>query len=179
MTEGHPHTSHASLIGVLADRLLSGPSATAILEDWCRERRIVAEPRLLAHPVATAHKPPTIEQRERLALAEDEIVRYRRVRLACDGLVLSEAENWYVPGRLDPAMNRLLDSSTTPFGRIVHPLEPQRRNLALDILWTDQDARIRPDTQLFSIRALPSTGRGLPFCEVIETYRGAVLDGAG
>lgn len=171
--------STAELVSLLTDRLLTGPSATAILEDWCRERGFAPEPVLLALPVEASHKAPTLLQCERLAVADAGIVRYRRVRLACGDIVLSEADNWYVPGRLTGAMNRVLDTTTTPFGRVVHPLAPSRHNLRLDVLWTPEAGEPGPETPLFAIHAVLSTANGTPFCEVTETYRGAVLARAG
>ena len=108
-------------------------------------------------------------------LAPDEPVRYRRVRLACGVHVLSEADNWYVPGRLTPAMNAALDETDAPFGRVVRPLEPTRRNVALRPLRDPDAPPPGPDDPLFEIDAVLATGAGLPFCEVAETYLGAVL----
>lgn len=170
-----PSTSAAVLIALLTDRLLGGPSATAVLESWCRERWPAKVAVLLAQPMEAPHKAPTPLQCERLAVADAGAVRYRRVRLTCGDRVLSEAENWYVPDRLTGAMNRILDTTATPFGRVVHPLAPTRRNLALDVLWTPEAAAPGPETPLFAIRAVLSTAAGTPFCEVTETYRGAVL----
>jgi len=49
-----------------------------------------------------ADKPASPEQRRRLQVGDAEPVRYRHVRLACGDHVLSEADNWYLPGRLAP-----------------------------------------------------------------------------
>ena len=46
-----------------------------------------------------------------LHVAADTRLGYRRVYLACGTHVLSEAENWYVPERLTPEMNRTFDTS--------------------------------------------------------------------
>lgn len=70
------------------------------------------------------------ELRETLGISSGEPVRLRRVRLACGDKVLSEASNWYVPGRLTPAMNAALDGSTAPFGRVAAPLGFRRERLA-------------------------------------------------
>ena len=171
--------STAGRVALLTDRLLTGPSATAILEDWCRECGFAAEPILIALPVEVSRKVPTHLQCERLAVSGPDNVRYRRVRLTCGDLVLSEAENWYVPDRLTGAMNHILDTTTMPFGRVVHPLTPNRRNLSLDVLWTPEAGEPGPETPLFAIQAVLSTEDGMPFCEVTETYHGAVLVGAG
>ena len=171
-----PIPAAATLLGDLCDRLRAGPSATAVLEDWCRARGLAQSPGLVAHAVPAPERPASPVQRERLALPRTVPVRYRRVRLTCGALVLSEAENWYVPSRLTPAMNRLLETSTVPFGRVVHDLSPTRRTLSLRLL----PAGDRPDTAgpadpLFAIEALLLRADGLPLCEVGETYTGAVL----
>lgn len=104
------------------------------------------------------------------------MVRYRRVKLICADIVLSEAENWYVPSRLTPEMNAVLDATQTPFGRVVHPLMPLRRHLSLRRLWLPTtEGSPALGEPLFVVEALLSTGAGLPFCEVAETYTGAVL----
>ena len=166
----------AGLVAGLRTRILAAPSATAVLEAWCAERGLAAEPRLVARRVAAPEKALSAEQRGRLAIGPDEPVRYRRVRLACGEHVLSEADNWYVPARLTAAMNATLDSTDAPFGRVVRPLAPSRRNIALRA--AEPGPRPGRDTPLFEVDAVLTTGDGLPFCEVAETYLGAVL-GAG
>lgn len=171
--EARPETER--LIETLSARLLSSHSATAVLEAWCAERGLADDPRLVAVRVAGPDKPLSLAQRERLAVGPDEPVRYRRVRLTCGAHVLSEADNWYVPARLSPEMNAVLDTTQTPFGRVVHPLKPTRRNLGIVTLWNPGQAPVPgPSDRLFSVEAVLSTG-GVPFCEVAETYTGAVL----
>lgn len=160
----------------LCDRLVAGPSATAVLEAWCREHGASPGTHLVADIVPCPDRPPSSAQRERLELPRDSLVRYRRVRLTCAGRVLSEAENWYVPSRLTAAMNHLLDTSEVPFGRVVHDLAPARRNLGLRLLPAGRDpATAGPDAPLFAIEALLLRHDGLPLCEVAEIYTGAVL----
>lgn len=164
----------AVLVADLRARILAAPSATAVLEAWCAERGLSQEPRLVARRVAAPAKALTDEQRQRLAIGPDEPVRYRRVRLACGEHVLSEADNWYVPARLTPAMNAALDGTDAPFGRVVRPLGPSRRNIALRPA-ADPGPRPGRDTPLFEVDAVLTAGDGVPFCEVAETYLGAVL----
>jgi len=168
------------LIETLSARLLSAHSATQVLEAWCSERGLAADPRIVAVRVPGADKAPSPAQRMHLSVGPDETVRYRRVRLTCGGHILSEADNWYVPARLTPEMNAVLETTQTPFGRVVHPLAPTRRNLSLRMLWQPGTQRPpEPDDPLFSVEAVLSTGEGLPFCEVAETYTGAVLAHGG
>ncbi|WP_322098518.1 hypothetical protein [Methylobacterium planeticum] len=166
----------ASVIETLRTRLLAGPSATAVLEAWCAERGLSEDPRLVARRVSAADKPLTAIQRQRLGLGPDEAVRYRRVRLTCGAYVLSEADNWYVPSRLTPGMNATLDTTETPFGRVVRLLGPTRRNLGVRTIWEPKAGYPPALTEaLFAVEAVLSTAEGVPFCEVAETYTGAVL----
>ncbi|MCJ2034359.1 hypothetical protein [Methylobacterium sp. J-068] len=166
----------AGLLEAFRARLIAGPSATAVLEGWCRERWGIPAAGLVAQAVPGPERPLSQVQRARLDLPRDGIARYRRVRLTCGGRVLSEAENWYVPDRLTEAMNRLLDTSDVPFGRVVHPLAHARRNLGLRLLPGAGDpAGAGPHAPLFAIEALLLRRDGLPLCEVAEVYTGAVL----
>jgi hypothetical protein len=58
------------------------------------------------------------------------------VRLICGGHVLSEADNWYVPARLTPEMNRVLEATDTAVGRVVQTLNFRRRTLSAKLLWS-------------------------------------------
>jgi hypothetical protein len=84
------------------------------------------------------------------------------------------AENWYVPGRLTPEMNRLLDTTTTPFGRVVQALEPYRRTFASKMLWSSA-ASPSPPEALFEHRAVLYTRDNKPFSEVYEIYQRDLL----
>jgi hypothetical protein len=85
------------------------------------------------------------------------------VRLACGAQVLSHADNWYLPARLTPEMNRQLDQTETPFGTVVRPLDFHRETLEAVPL-NGPDAILR-------IRALLLTRENRPFSLVIENYR--------
>src|ERR1700692_1349509 len=78
--------------------LLSHDSATLTLERWCDVHRLASPPRIVALRVPDVDKPPTSEQRRELGITPTESVRYRRVKLMCGAVVLSEADNWYVAG---------------------------------------------------------------------------------
>lgn len=169
--------------------LLSHPSATLTLERWCAAHRLAPEGRIVAELDRAAAKPATTEQRARLRVGVDDMVAYRRVRLYCGGRVLSEADNWYVPGRLTPEMNRLLDETTTPFGRAVLDLGFHRELLGAELLWRplpdgwDMQSALPaagggalpiPD-EVLEHRAVLLTRENVPFSEVWETYTANVL----
>jgi hypothetical protein len=145
--------------------------------------------RIVADRAAGAELPPTDEQRQLLRVSATELVRYRRVRLICGDHVLSEADNWYVPARLTPKMNRLLDTTDIAFGRVVQPLNFRRRTLSAKLLWSPlpQDwemgaplpertgATLAIPPGVLEHRAVLSLPDGTPFSEVVETYTRDVL----
>ena len=100
-------------------------SATQALEDWCRGEGI-ADPRVVAQPMAGGMVREPEDLRERLGVGPNEPVRLRHVRLTCGELTLSQAYNWFVPSRLTPEMNAVLASTTTPFGKVAAPLQFRR-----------------------------------------------------
>lgn len=171
-----PATAPSALATALRDRILASDSATLALEGWCAEHHLAADPHLVAQRLPGPDKPLTAAQRARLAIGPEEPVRYRRVRLVCGDHVMSEADNWYVPARLMPDMNAVLDGTRTPFGRVVRPLAPVRRTVA--VRPGAKETEPRPDEPLFEVDAVLSTGAGQPFCEVVETYLGTALPSA-
>jgi chorismate-pyruvate lyase len=179
----------ALLLQTLNADLLSHDSATATLERWCTVHQLATPARITAERVREAQKPATEAQRQRLGLAPADELRYRRVRLLCGTVVLSEADNWYVPGRLTPEMNRQLDTTDTPFGRVVQPLHFQRHTISSEVLWQvlPEGWEMKPasDTaaaqtlcsppQVLRHRALLTLPDGTPVSEVVETYTRDVL----
>ncbi len=178
----------AVLQGFNAD-LLSHPSATLTLERWCTAHRLAPEGQIVAELDRAADKPATAEQRGRLRVGADEPIAYRRVRLSCGGRVLSEADNWYVPARLTPGMNRLLTETTTPFGRAVLDLGFHRELLSAALLWQplpigwEMQPTLPPagastlaiPDRVLEHRAVLLTRDNVPFSEVVETYTEEVL----
>jgi len=181
-----------ALVQTLNATLLGSRSATFTLERWCAEHDMAQDPRIRARLVRGAEKPVIPEQRRRLRVSEDEPIRYRRVELACGDHVLSEADNWYVPSRLAPEMNRLLDETDTPFGRAVQALQPFRQTFAVEVHWsplpvgwerqpaldlcaTAPAGPLAIPHKLFEHRAVLYAADQTPFSEVVETYTEQVL----
>ena len=181
---------YAAIVEQLNGQLLAADSATRILEQWCRTHRLAPTPRIVAERVTGADKPVSAEQRARLGIDAGEPVRYRHVRLRCGDRLLSEADNWYVPSRLTPAMNALLDNGDTPFGIAVAPLGIGRRTFSAELLWRPLpegwDMRRGPvarekdepaiPAELIRHRAIVHDHALRPIAEVAETYRAALLD---
>lgn len=106
-------------------------SATVALEQWCAAAHIAVRAHIEAvtqDDAAAVPASPAI--RAALGIGSDEPVRARHVLLSCGGTVLSDARNWYVPARLTPDMNRTLDATRVPFGKVVAPLGLHRHALA-------------------------------------------------
>lgn len=167
-----------ALVRSLQARLLDQDSATAVLEAWCGERHLAQPPRIVARLARRADVPASPTVRQLLHAGPSDRIRYRRVRLACGAHVLSEADNWYLPGRLTPEMNRLLDETDTPFGKAVKPLGFHRETLSAQVLArTPQTLGAGP---VVRNRAVLSTPDGAPFSYVVENYTPEVLaDGPG
>jgi hypothetical protein len=177
------------LLQTLNADLLSHDSATGTLERWCSVHQLAAPARITAERVREAEKSLSDDQRQRLRLAPTDAVRYRRVRLLCGPVVLSEADNWYVPARLTPEMNKLLDTTDAPFGRVVQPLHFLRHTISAELLWQllpegwemtpaseTLDAReLCFPAQVLRHRALLTLADGTPISEVVETYTSNVL----
>lgn len=181
-----------AVLAILEDlngQLLTGESATSTLEAWCDHHHLAPRATIVADRVIGQDKSITGERRALLHVSPSEEVRYRRVRLRCGDHVLSEADNWYVPSRLTPQMNRVLDTTDEPFGRVVRDLHFQRRRLSARLLWRPLDENWDMSAALplsagkplvlpphvIEHHAVLLDGSGTPFSEVIETYTADVL----
>jgi chorismate-pyruvate lyase len=178
-----------ALLQTLNAELLSHDSATATLERWCDTHHLATPARVTAQRVVNVDKPAGEEQHRALQVGPTEVVRYRRVRLLCGGLQLSEADNWYVPSRLTTEMNTLLDQTDLPFGKVIQPLHFRRHTLSAILLWMplpagwevgrrsqpDDAARLAMPATVLQHRAVLLRADGLPVSEVIESYSSSVL----
>jgi hypothetical protein len=167
--------------------LLSRDSATAVLQGLC-DRRDPEAPRIRAHRVETPDNPQAaMTARRQLGAAANEPIRLRRVELMCGEVVLSRADNWYLPGRLTEDMNSMLNTTETPFGVVVAPLRFQRRTLSSRLLFNplppgweaagelEFAAPATPPPQVLQHRAVLQTPDGRPFSLLVETYTDRVL----
>jgi chorismate-pyruvate lyase len=178
-----------ALLQTLNADLLSHDSATLTLDRWCDKHRLATPAHIVAELVHGADKAPTSEQRHELGVGESDAVMYRHVRLRCGSQVLSEADNWYVPARLTPDMNRVLTTTDTAFGRAVQALHFQRRTLSAALLWsplpdgwemsaaakTKGSGPLQIPPRVLQHRAVLILPDGTPFSEVVETYTYQVL----
>jgi hypothetical protein len=179
----------ALLLQTLNADLLGHDSATLTLQRWCDAHRLASPARIVAERVHGVYQAPTAEQRQQLRVTPTEEVRYRRVKLLCGTVVLSEADNWYVPARLTPGINQQLDTTDTPFGVAVRSLHFQRHTLGAEVLWqvlppgwemqllapAAATAELCVPPQILRHRALLMLPDGTPFSEVVETYTSEAL----
>jgi chorismate-pyruvate lyase len=165
----------------LENLLLTRPSATAVLESWCKTYQIAPDARIVAERSPAADKPPPPDVRNHLRITSGETIHYRHVRLLCGGQLLSEADNWYVADRLTAEMNRLLGNTDTPFGRVISSLHFRRTTLASQVFWSSRSAA--PDeggelvfpAHVITNEAVLHSVSGLPIAEVVESYTAGVL----
>jgi chorismate-pyruvate lyase len=175
-----------ALLSTLNADLLSHESATLTLEHWCETHQLASPAKVTAERITSIDKPPSAEQRQELGVGPTEVIRYRRVRLTCGQVLLSEADNWYVPSRLSPEMNKALDGTDTPFGKVVLPTHFQRHTLSSRLLWSPLPVGWEmgasrglgvtsvPESVL-EHKALLRLPDGTPISEVVETYKSGVL----
>ncbi|MBS0411457.1 MAG: hypothetical protein JSR86_16190 [Proteobacteria bacterium] len=174
----------------LQGELQSRDSATETLRLWCQAHRWADPAQIRAIRDVAAVKPPSPAVRNLLGAGPRTPIRYRRVKLVCGERVLSEADNWYLPGKLTPEMNKALDETDTPFGVAVKALGFHRQAIGSRILIHPYDeapppAPARPGAEppplvlpyaVIQNSAVLITGDGAPFSVVVETYTRAALD---
>lgn len=178
-----------ALLETLNADLLSHDSATLTLDRWCETHKMATPAKIVAERVHDTDKEPADEVRKLLGAGPTEPIRYRHVRLRCGSHVLSEADNWYVPAKLTADMNKVLDTSDTPFGRAVQELHFHRRTLSAQLLWSPlpqgwEMARVLPDgnkgllqipPQTIQHRAVLTLPDSTPISVVVETYTNEIL----
>ena len=180
-----------AVLQTLRAELLGHDSSTAVLQAWC-EAHGPPGLKIVAGRDPKADQPPSEAARKALGVKPGQAVRYRRVKLACGQTVLSEADNWYLPERLTPEMNRTLDTSDAPFGAVVRPLDFRRRFLSADLLWKplpdgwEKGAGTCSPKACVSLMSIPvqvlqdtavlTTPDGRPFSFVAETYTAAAVE---
>jgi len=148
-------------------------SATLVLDRWCDRLHLAKPPKVVADRVTGADKPAPPAARAALKADPQTVISYRRVRLRCGSSILSEADNWYVPTRLTPEMNRTLETSDAAFGRVVAPLGFHRH--ALSRVRLPLPRPIHPNSPVLENRAVLELADGTPISFVIETYQGTLL----
>ncbi|OAG73463.1 putative protein Y4mC [Acetobacter malorum] len=166
----------AALLNELDASLLSASSATRTLEDWSQRHHLAPNATVRAICQQTPPRPCPAALREALRLpakAAPDTLRYRHVRLMCGNFTLSDAENWYLPSRLTDEMNKELDTTETPFGRVTAPLAFTRRLVQAERVWS-------PLPLGWELASLPAgSGQALAFPPVLFRHHAVLsrLDG--
>jgi chorismate-pyruvate lyase len=144
----------------LHQALLTADSATSVLESFFGTVSVIR-----------LDQPPSINEglEERLRLAPGDDLRHRVVRLMAGEKLVSEAELWFVANRLPAERVQRLESSDTPFGRIMRPLGLKRVVLMARIC--------RPgEAGALLHRALLAAPGGVPVAEVFELYASGLFE---
>lgn len=146
-------------------------TATLALNDWCNSHGLPGADRVHAQVLQDESIDPATYT-GRLVVAPDETLRHRRVCLNWGDMTLSEADNWYLPHRLPPAMREQLENSSVPFGQVVMHLGPQRT----DEVRKRVEAKDAANRRFFlHVTALLYTAQGIAIAEVSERYRRELL----
>jgi len=154
----------------LQSDLAAQPSATAVLQARCDALALPGTPRITATLLPGAAPAPD-DVRADLAVDAGTRIAGRHVVLACGPIVLSEAMNWYVPGRLTPEMNHALETTHIPFGRAVVALHFSRETLSSTVVPPDNSR----DAVLENRGLLRRASDNAPIAYVLETYRRGAL----
>jgi chorismate-pyruvate lyase len=172
----------------LSNRLLAACSATATLCQWCNERGLGwGDISIVRRPCAAGHLAHDWVLDE-LRPDRGQSVAYRRVCLMRGKAALSEADNWFVPERLTPNINHILDWTDVPFGTAIKSLEPRRRTLFVEFAQTsadpepdEGDAGPEPASTpcIFEHRAVVLRRDGTPIAVVREAYLPILVTAAG
>lgn len=151
----------------LDQHLMQYDSATQALEVWCDLRGFQLHNKTHAKRVSSNEASPPETVYTALGLSDGDEIEYRQVQLVREGLVLSEAENWYRPDALTIQMNERLTHTNAPFGRVVQALQFTRRTLRSEILWCPPEPMPYFVLRHHAVLYKPDS---TPFAFVIETY---------
>jgi chorismate-pyruvate lyase len=174
----------AALVRELSEHLLHASTATAALHTWCAARSLGAGPITVVKQAPDRRCYPDDDMLDELRPERHERIAYRRVRLVRGPLVLSEADNWFVPERLPPEIGELLEETDVPFGTAIAQLQPSRRTYfvrfaELSAAWqasaADNSLVLSPAMTILEHRAVVLDRDRRPLSVVSERYRAALL----
>lgn len=167
-----PENRH--ILADLQSELLSKPSATEVLEAYCKSRFGPKTESVRAEILTrTRQVRGFADVRRDLRLRRGESLSYRKVRLHCGAVALSVADNWFVPERLTESMNQALAESDIPFGKIVSPLGFRRKTQGTR--WNMGRPSRQAERWIFENRALLIDAQHRPFSALRERYLYSLL----
>jgi hypothetical protein len=172
----------AALVRQLSDHLLQTSTATRALHAWCAARSLSTGPITVVKQTPAQPPYPDDEALDELRPEQQERIGYRRVRLVRGALVLSEADNWFMPDRLPPEVREVLETTDVPFGTAIAQLQPWRRTSFVrfaDLSGAPATvAEDRPAMTILEHRAVVLDRNHRPLSVVCERYRAALLGGS-
>jgi uncharacterized protein YjiS (DUF1127 family)/chorismate-pyruvate lyase len=176
----------AALVRELSDHLLHASTATEALHAWCAARGLSAGPITAVKQDPDQRRYPDDDMLDELRPERHERITYRCVRLVRGLVVLSEADNWFIPDRLPPEVRDLLEATDIPFGAAVARLQPSRRtyfvrfaelSTAAEAGTGGSAAGLSPSMPILEHKAVVLDRNRQPLSVVSERYCAALLSG--
>jgi uncharacterized protein YjiS (DUF1127 family)/chorismate-pyruvate lyase len=174
----------AALVRELSDHLLHASTATEALHTWCAARGLSAGPITALKRNPDQRRYPDDDMLDELRPERHERIAYRCVRLVRGQVVLSEADNWFIPDRLPPEVRDLLEATDVPFGAAVARLQPSRRtyfvrfaelSAAGEVGTGGSPAGLSPSMPILEHKAVVLDRNRQPLSVVSERYCAALL----
>jgi uncharacterized protein YjiS (DUF1127 family) len=181
-----PPAKVAAHVRELSDHLLHASTATEALHTWCAARGLAAGPITALKQDPDQRRYPDDDMLDELRPERHERIAYRCVRLVRGLVVLSEADNWYIPDRLPPEVRDLLEATDVPFGAAIARLRPSRRtyfvrfaelSAAGEVGTGGGPAGLSPSMPILEHKAVVLDRNRQPLSVVSERYCAALLSG--
>jgi uncharacterized protein YjiS (DUF1127 family) len=182
-----PPAKAAALVRELSDHLLHASTATEALHAWCAAHGLSAGPITAVKQDPDRRRYADDDVLDELRPARHERIAYRCVRLVRGLVVLSEADNWFIPERLPPEVRRALETTDMPFGAAVARLRPSRRtyfvrfpelSIASEAGSDGGPAGLSPSMPILEHKAVVLDQNRQPLSVVCERYCAGLLSGA-
>jgi hypothetical protein len=167
---GEPRSERDALIRELSRHIAQARTATAALLAWCDEHRLSQGPIIAKRLERDRTVPAGDVSLPEIGVLPEELLCRRRVQLVRGDLPLVTADNWFLPARLPARMNDVLESTDLPFGAVVAPLNPARRNASIHFSDPGDGESWGPET-ILEHRAIVFDGEGQPLAVVRERFR--------
>jgi uncharacterized protein YjiS (DUF1127 family) len=179
-----PPAKAAALVRELSGHLLHASTATEALHAWCVAHRLSAGPITAVKQDPDRPRCADDDVLDELMPARHERISYRCVRLVRGRVVLSEADNWFIPERLPPEVRSALETTDMPFGAAIARLRPSRRTYfvrfpelssASEAGTGGWPAGLSPSTPILEHKAIVLDQNRQPLSVVSERYCAALL----
>jgi uncharacterized protein YjiS (DUF1127 family) len=176
----------AALVRELSNHILHASTATEALHAWCAARGLSAGPITAVKQDPDQRRHPDDDMLDELRPERHERIAYRCVRLVRGLVILSEADNWFIPGRLPPEVRDLLETTDVPFGAAVARLQPSRRtyfvsypelSTASEAGTGDSPPGLSPSMPILEHKAIVLDRNRQPLSVVSERYCAVLLSG--